>query len=57
MKEKWVTFCFIKSNAKVSLKLSGEGWLSCAEVRSLLPKLVLTHFVPCLNHRHEIVEN
>ena len=32
----FVTFCFIKFNAKVSLKSSGEGWLFSAEVRSLL---------------------
>ena len=32
MKEKEVTFCFIELNAKVSPKLSGEGWFFCAEV-------------------------
>ena len=34
----FVTFCFIKFNAKVSLKSSGEGWLFSAEVRSKMHK-------------------
>ena len=29
MKENCVKFCFIKLNAKVSPKSSGEGWLFC----------------------------
>ena len=47
MKEEYVTFCFIKLNAKVSPKLSVERWLFCAEVRSLLSKLIFTHIVSC----------
>ena len=43
-------------NAKVSPKSSGEEWLSCAEVRSLLSKLIFTHFVSCWNRSREVVE-
>ena len=56
MKEKWVTFCFIKLNAKASPKSSGEGWLFCTENRSLLSKLIFTHIVSCWSRSHEIVE-
>ena len=47
MKEKCVAFCFIKLNTKVSPKSSREGWMFCAEVRSLLSKLIFTHIVSC----------
>ena len=56
MKEKWVTFCFIKLNAKASPKSSGEEWLFFIEVRSLLSKLILTHVASCWSSSHEIVE-
>ena len=56
MKEKCVTFCFVKLNAKVSPKSSGGGGLVCAEVRSLLLKLIFTHPVSSWSHSHEIVE-
>ena len=46
MKEKCDTFSFIKLNAKVSPKSFGEGWLFCAEVRSLLSKLILFTLFP-----------
>ena len=45
MKEKYVSFFFIKLNAKVSPKSSGEGWHFCSEVRSLVSKLLFTHIV------------
>ena len=32
MKEKYVIFCFIKLNAKISPKYSVEAWLFCPEV-------------------------
>ena len=41
VKEKCVTFCFIKSNTKVFPKSSGEGLRFCLEVRSLLSKLTV----------------
>ena len=56
MKEKCVTFCFIKFNGKIAPKSSVEGWLFRAEVRSLLSKLIFTHFVSCWSCSHEIVE-
>ena len=57
MKEKCVTFCFTKLNANRFLQNHrGEGWRFCAEVRSLLPKLIFTHIVPCWSRSHEIVE-
>ena len=53
IKEKCVTFCFIKLNKNVSSKSSGEGWLLCAEVKSLLQgQYLLTLF----SANHEIVE-
>ena len=56
MKEKCVTFCFIKLNAKASPKSSGEVWFFCAEVRSLFLKVIFTHFVSYWCRSHEIVE-
>ena len=40
MKEKCVTFCFVKLNAKISPNLSEEGWRFCGEIRSLLSNLL-----------------
>ena len=34
----------------------GEGWLFCAEVRSLLSKLIFTHFGSCWSRNHKNVE-
>ena len=55
IKEKCVTFCFIlnqgrltsliKLNAKVCQKSSGEGYLFCGEVSSLLSKIIFIHIV------------
>ena len=53
---KSITFFFIKFNAKGSPKLSDEGWLLFAGVRSLLSKLIFTHIVSCWSLSHEIVE-
>ena len=55
MKEKWVTFCFIKLNANISPENSREGWLFCTEVRSLLSNLIFTHIVSCESPSPEIV--
>ena len=57
MKEKYVTFCFVKLNAKISPKSSGEGWIFCAEVKSLLSKSIFTDFVSCWSCIHEIEED
>ena len=56
MKEKCLTFCFIELKAKVSPKWSGEGGLFCAEVRSLLSKLIFTFSVSCRSRSDETVE-
>ena len=55
MKEKCVIFCFPKLKSNVSAKSSGEGWLFCGEVNSLLSKLIFTHFDSCWSRNHEIV--
>ena len=47
MKEKCFTFCFIKLDAKVSPKPSGEGWHFGAKVRCFLSKLRFTYIVSC----------
>ena len=50
MKEKSVTFCFLKSKAKKKtnfLKSFGAGWLFSGEFRSFLSKLMFTHSVSC----------
>ena len=46
MKEKCATFCFIRFNGNVAPKSSVGGWLFSAEVRSVLSKLIFTHFFP-----------
>ena len=55
MKEQCVTFCFIKLDAKVSPISSGKEWLFCAELSSLLSKLIFTHIVSCWSSIHETV--
>ena len=56
MKEKCATFCFIRFNGNVAPKSSVGGWLFCAEVRSVLSKLIFTHFVSCWSYSNEILE-
>ena len=57
MKEKCVTFCFIKLNAKVSPKWSGEELLLlCRSYVSSFKVNIYYHIVSCWSHSHEIVE-
>ena len=58
MKEKSVTFCFLKSKAKEKgnfSKIIGEGGLFCGEFRSLLSKLMFTHSASCWSCSHGVV--
>ena len=54
MKEKRVTFCFIKLN--VSPKSLREEWILCAKVGSLLSKLIFSHYASHWSRSHEIVK-
>ena len=51
-----IIFCFIEFSTKVSPNSSRGGWLFYAEVRSLLSKIIFTHFVSCWSRSHEIVK-
>ena len=54
--KKNVLHFFIKFNEKFSPKSCGERWYSCAEVRSLLSKLIFIHLVSCRSRSHEIMK-
>ena len=59
MKEKSVTFCFLKLKAKEKAnfsKIIGEGWLFCGKFRSLLSKLMFYHSCSCRSRSHGVVE-
>ena len=57
MKEKSVTFCFLKLKPKEKpnfFKIIGRGWLFCGKFWSLLSKLMFTHSDSCWKWTYEL---